>query len=206
MSGMTDNQTLSPAGTTVPAPPVARKERKEITLHGQTLVDDYAWMREKTSPEVTAYLEAENAYLETVMAAAPDEREAILAELRGRIVEDDASVPYRYRDHWYYWRFEAGAQYRLHCRKASLDGAEELLIDGNALAVGHPFFELRAMAVSPNETLLAYDVMSSKHLRGDVNYAWPSAEIAVMGPKGAVEIIFRADIGDAEKISARTRE
>jgi propionyl-CoA carboxylase beta chain len=52
----------------------------------------------------------------------------------------------------------------------------------------------------------AYDVMASKHLRGDVNYAWPTAEIAVMGPKGAVEIIFRQDIGDAEKIAARTRE
>ena len=52
----------------------------------------------------------------------------------------------------------------------------------------------------------AYDVMASKHLRGDVNYAWPSAEIAVMGPKGAVEIIFRTDIGDAEKIAARTEE
>ena len=52
----------------------------------------------------------------------------------------------------------------------------------------------------------AYDVMASKHLRGDVNYAWPTAEIAVMGPKGAVEIIFRGDIGDAEKIEARTEE
>jgi propionyl-CoA carboxylase beta chain len=52
----------------------------------------------------------------------------------------------------------------------------------------------------------AYDVMSSKHLRGDVNYAWPSAEIAVMGPKGAVEIIFRGDIGDSEKIAMRTEE
>jgi propionyl-CoA carboxylase beta chain len=52
----------------------------------------------------------------------------------------------------------------------------------------------------------AYDVMSSKHLRGDVNYAWPSAEIAVMGPKGAVEIIFRGDIGDTQKIEARTQE
>ena len=52
----------------------------------------------------------------------------------------------------------------------------------------------------------AYDVMSSKHLRGDVNFAWPSAEIAVMGPKGAVEIIFRQDIGDEEKITDRTEE
>jgi propionyl-CoA carboxylase beta chain len=52
----------------------------------------------------------------------------------------------------------------------------------------------------------AYDVMSSKHLRGDVNYAWPTAEIAVMGPKGAVEIIFREDIGNAEKIAERTEE
>jgi propionyl-CoA carboxylase beta chain len=52
----------------------------------------------------------------------------------------------------------------------------------------------------------AYDVMSSKHIRGDLNYAWPTAEIAVMGPKGAVEIIFRADIGDAEKTAGRTEE
>ena len=52
----------------------------------------------------------------------------------------------------------------------------------------------------------AYDVMSSKHLRGDVNFAWPSAEIAVMGPKGAVEIIFRADLGDPATIEARTEE
>jgi propionyl-CoA carboxylase beta chain len=52
----------------------------------------------------------------------------------------------------------------------------------------------------------AYDVMSSKHLRGDVNFAWPSAEIAVMGPKGAVEIIFRADLGDTAAIEARTEE
>jgi propionyl-CoA carboxylase beta chain len=52
----------------------------------------------------------------------------------------------------------------------------------------------------------AYDVMSSKHLRGDVNYAWPTAEIAVMGAKGAVEIIFRAEIGDADKIAEKTKE
>ena len=52
----------------------------------------------------------------------------------------------------------------------------------------------------------AYEVMASKHLRGDVNFAWPTAEIAVMGPKGAVEIIFRQDIGDAEKIEKRTEE
>ncbi len=70
-----------------------------------------------------------------------------------------------------------------------------------------------AEATVPKVTLItrkayggAYDVMASKHLRGDVNYAWPTAEIAVMGPKGAVEIIFRADLGDAEKIAARTEE
>ena len=70
-----------------------------------------------------------------------------------------------------------------------------------------------AEATVPKVTLItrkayggAYDVMSSKHLRGDVNFAWPSAEIAVMGPKGAVEIIFRADLGDAAAIEARTEE
>ena len=84
---------------------------------------------------------------------------------------------------------------------------------GGIISHGSKLLYAFAEATVPKVTLItrkayggAYDVMSSKHLRGDVNYAWPTAEIAVMGPKGAVEIIFRADIGDPAKIEARTDE
>ncbi|MFA5496305.1 MAG: carboxyl transferase domain-containing protein, partial [Porticoccaceae bacterium] len=84
---------------------------------------------------------------------------------------------------------------------------------GGIIKHGAKLLYAYAEATVPKITLItrkayggAYDVMSSKHLRGDVNFAWPSAEIAVMGPKGAVEIIFRKDIGDADKIAARTEE
>jgi propionyl-CoA carboxylase beta chain len=84
---------------------------------------------------------------------------------------------------------------------------------GGIIKHGAKLLYAYAEATVPKVTLItrkayggAYDVMASKHLRGDFNYAWPSAEIAVMGPKGAVEIIFRQDIGDAEKIAERTEE
>jgi propionyl-CoA carboxylase beta chain len=84
---------------------------------------------------------------------------------------------------------------------------------GGIIKHGAKLLYAYAEATVPKVTLItrkayggAYDVMSSKHLRGDVNYAWPSAEIAVMGPKGAVEIIFRGEIGDKERIAERTEE
>src|SRR5580704_7765506 len=98
-------------------PPVARKDRKETTIHGVTLSDDYAWLRDKENPDVTAYLEAENAYAESVMAPLAGLREELYDEMLSHVKQTDVSVPYRDGLYWYYTRTEEGLQYAIHCRK-----------------------------------------------------------------------------------------
>ena len=140
-----------------PAPPVARREPHETVLHGDRRVDDYGWMREKSSAEVTAYLEAENAYADVVMAPTTELREKLYAEILGRIKQTDLTVPARQKNHWYYTRTQEGKQYNIWCRRAgSEDGAEEVVLDGNALAQGKEFFALGAYDVSDDGNLLAY--------------------------------------------------
>src|SRR6266436_4356193 len=138
-------------------PPVANKDPKVDTLHGDIRQDDYFWLREKDNPEVTAYLRAENAYTAEVMKPTETFQEALYQELLARIKEDDSSVPYRRGAYFYYSRTERGKQYPIYCRKAgSLDAPEEVTLDLNALAEGHPFFSLGASAVSDDGHLLAY--------------------------------------------------
>jgi oligopeptidase B len=91
--------------------PVARREPKQTPMHGTVLVDDYAWLREKESAEVTAYLDAENAYAETVMAPLSGLREELYEEMLSHIKQTDVSVPYRDGGWWYYSRTEEGLQY-----------------------------------------------------------------------------------------------
>ena len=138
-------------------PPVANKVPKVDTLHGDIRQDDYFWLREKDNPEVTAYLRAENAYTAEVMKPTETFQEALYQELLARIKEDDSSVPYRRGAHFYYSRTEKGKQYPIYCRKAgSLDAPEEVTLDLNAMAEGHPFFSLGAYTVSDDGDLLAY--------------------------------------------------
>ena len=145
-------------------PPVARKEHKETTLHGITLVDDYAWMRDKEDPGVTAYLDAENAYADAVMAPYADLREELYREMLSHIKQTDVSVPYRDGCYWYYSRTEEGLQYAIHCRKRGTfsgpsEGAEEeVFLDGNELAAGRPFFAIGAIDISDDGRWLAYTV------------------------------------------------
>src|SRR6202021_1351208 len=101
----------------IPSSPVARIEHSETTLHGVTLVDDYAWLRDKENPDVTAYLEAENAYAEAVMAPLDGLREKLYQEMLSHVKQTDVSVPYRDGDWWYYTRTEEGLQYAIYCRK-----------------------------------------------------------------------------------------
>ena len=89
----------------------------ELETHGDVRVDEYYWLREREDPEVIAYLEAENEYLDGVMAHTEELQETLFEEIRGRIVEDDSSVPYRDGDYWYYTRYEEGKQYPIHCRR-----------------------------------------------------------------------------------------
>src|SRR5579862_8018279 len=144
-------------------PPVARKEHKETTIHGITLVDDYAWMRDKEDPDVTSYLQAENAYAEEVMAPYAGLREELYREMLSHIKQTDVSVPYRDGGWWYYSRTEEGLQYPRHCRKADGPGApeageEQVILDGNALAEGHSFMAIGGTDVTDDGRWLAYSV------------------------------------------------
>lgn len=139
--------------------PVPRKIPRETRIHGYTLTDDYFWMREKTSAEVLAHLESENAYTESVMAPTRALQEALYAEMLGRIQQTDLSVPARSGAYWYYSRTEEGEQYPVLCRRhGSMDAAEQILLDLNALAEGHQFLSLGAYAVSDDGNWLAFSL------------------------------------------------
>jgi oligopeptidase B len=145
-------------------PPVARKEPTQTSLHGVTLTDDYAWLRDREHPDVTAYLEAENAYAAAVMAPLEELREHLYEEMLSHVKQTDVSVPYRDGHWWYYTRTEEGQQYAILCRKRGKfsgpaeDADEEVILDGNALAQGHAFFAIGATDISDDGRWLAYTV------------------------------------------------
>jgi oligopeptidase B len=139
------------------APPVARVERAETTLHNRTLVDDYGWLREKSSPEVIAYLEAENAYTEAAMKPTEALQNTLYNEMVGHIKETDESLPYPDRGYFYYSRTEQSRQYSIYCRKrSSLDAPEEIILDVNQLAEGEAFMAVGSLSLSDDGNLLAY--------------------------------------------------
>src|SRR6185295_13641131 len=151
--------TVRSMSATPPAgrPPVAQKIPRTDVVHGDVRQADYHWMREKDDPEVTAYLTAENAYTDTVMKPTVAFQESLYAEMLARIKEDDQSVPYRLRGHYYSARTEKGKQYPIYCRKAgSVEAPEQVMLDLNELAQGHPFLSLGAATVSDDGRLLAY--------------------------------------------------
>ncbi len=151
-------------------PPVARKVPTTRTHHGDTIVDDYEWLRDREAPETLSYLEAENAYTEARTAHLAGLRERIFTEIRSRTQETDLSVPYRIHDWWYYGRSEEGKEYGVSCRcpvagpddwtpprlQVGVDvPGEQVILDLNALAEGHDFFSLGTASVSPDGNLLA---------------------------------------------------
>lgn len=140
-------------------PPVAKKIPHRIETHGDVRIDDYFWIREKTNPEVIALLNAENAYTEAALAPESKLRESLFEEMKARLKEDDASVPYKFDDYYYYTRMVPGEQYGVHCRKhLSLNSPEEILLDENALAKGKTYFNLGVFEVSPDHRWLAYSI------------------------------------------------
>jgi oligopeptidase B len=180
-----------------PVPPVAPRIPTERTYHGDTVIDEYAWLADKDSPETVRYLEAENAYTDAMTAGQAGLREEIFAEIKGRTQETDLSVPVRKGGWWYYTRTVAGKQYSVHCRRAiqpgedappaTGDGAplrgEEVLLDGNELAGDSPFFSLGAFDVSPDGKLLAY----STDFAGDERFTLRIKDL-VTGQTAADEI------------------
>lgn len=147
---------------TVSGPPVARVDPRVYTVHGETRVDEYSWLRDRSDPEVIAYLEAENSYTGALMRHTEGLQEQLYQEMRGRIKETDLSVPERIDDYLYYSRTETGSQYPIFCRKrGSLVAPEEILLDQNTLASEHTYFRIGVSEVSPDHRLLAYSVDTS---------------------------------------------
>jgi oligopeptidase B len=139
------------------SPPEAPRRPHVVEIHGERLVDDYFWMRDRADPAVMAYLAAENAYAEALLAPLRPLADTLYREMLGRIKETDVSVPYRDGAFLYYVRTEAGLQYPIYCRKAAVpDAPEQVVLDLNRLAEGHPFLGLGAFAVSDDARLLAY--------------------------------------------------
>ena len=146
---------------TATEPPKAKTVPRKIEAHGETRTDNYFWLREKTNPEVLKYLEAENAYTAETLKDTLPLQEKLYKEILGRIKETDLSVPVRRGEYFYYSRTEAGKQYPIWCRRMGEEGAEQVMLDGNAMAAGLKYFMLGALAPSPDQKLLAYAVDSA---------------------------------------------
>ncbi len=138
-------------------PPEARKEQHKVEIHGDTLVDDYYWMRNKGTPEVESHLKAEREYSETFMQPTAALQAKLYDEMLSRIQQTDTNVPARERGFFYFSRTVEGKQYPIHARrKGSLDAPDEVILDVNALAEGKKYMAVGGMAVSPDGNLLAY--------------------------------------------------
>ena len=145
------------AADNAPAPPIAKKVPHETEINGHKMIDNYYWLREKSNPEVRAYLEKENAYTDAVMKPTEPLQKKLYDEMLSRVKETDVEVPYKEGDYFYYVRTEAGKQYQIRCRKkASMDAPEEVLLDINQMAQGKAFMTIAAFAVSPDGNMLAY--------------------------------------------------
>src|SRR5436189_5541521 len=141
----------------IAASPVTEKKLKFTEINGDRLVDNYFWLREKTSPAVIAHLEAENAYAAAVMKPTEALQEKLYNEILSHIKQTDVNVPYRWGDYFYYSRTKEGLQYPILCRKHNnLDAAEEIVLDVNELAKGQKFMSLGAFVPSDDGNLLAY--------------------------------------------------
>jgi oligopeptidase B len=140
-------------------PPVAKVMPVNLENHGHVRTDNYYWLNQREDPEVVAYLEAENAYTEGVMAHTGGLQQALFEEIRDRIKQTDMTVPYKKDDYFYYTRFEDGKGYPIHCRKkGTLDASEEVMLDVNLMAEGHEFFSVGPFKVSSGQDTLAYPV------------------------------------------------
>lgn len=142
-------------------PPVAKVDAVEISCHGITVTDPYAWLHDPKYPDVTDqrvldYLAAENAYFEAAMAPHEGLTEAIFQELKARIKEDDSSVPVKDGDYLYQWRYEKGDQYKTWLRKPVSGGAEEIVLSEPARAEGHEFYVVGGVRTSPDHERLVW--------------------------------------------------
>ena len=139
-------------------PPIAERKAHAVVSPNGTRDDPYYWLRDDTrsKPEVLDYLRAENAYCDAASAAYRDLTETLSKEIIGRLKQDDSSVPYKYKDYVYSMRYETGKEYPIHVRHPLDADREQVLVDANHEAEGHPFYQLGRRAISPHQDVLAF--------------------------------------------------
>ncbi len=137
--------------------PQAEKKPKELTIHGDTRIDNYYWLNQREDPQVISYLTAENEYLDQVLGHTKDFQEDLYNEIIGRIKQDDQSVPYLDNGYYYITRYEENKEYPIFSRKqGSLDAEEELLLDANVLAESYEYYNVGGRAISLDNKWMAY--------------------------------------------------
>ncbi len=145
-----------------PVPPKAKIVPKNLTLFDDARVDNYFWLKERENPDVIAYLQAENTYMEAIMSHTKPLQEKLYKEMLSRIKETDLTVPEKIGDYYYYTRTQEGDQYKIYCRKKySLYAEEEILLNKNELASGYDFLEIGVFEISPDHNLLAFSIDTS---------------------------------------------
>jgi oligopeptidase B len=190
----------------IPHPPRADKRPVTITRHGHARVDPYAWLRAENwqevmrnpaalSPDIREYLEAENAWFETGMADTKALQETLFREMRGRIKEDDSSVPAPDGPFAYAVRFREGGQHPVYVRSLRDGGPEEVLLDGNALAEGHSYFRIGGASHSPDHARLAwtFDDAGSEFYTLQVRNLASGEELSDVVPDVAGGAVWSAD-------------
>lgn len=137
--------------------PIAIKKPKLLEIHGHQRQDPYYWMNDRENQEVIDYLNAENTYLKEVMEPTEELQQQLFEEMKGRIKEQDESVPYFKSGYYWYTRYEKGSEYPIFCRKlGSLESVEEIILNVNTLAVGKSYFQVGQAATSTNQKILAF--------------------------------------------------
>ena len=157
--------------TTVIVPPIAEKIAKELKIHDDVRIDNYYWLNERENPKVIDFLNAENNYYEDQTAHTKDFQKDLFKEMKGRIKEDDESVPYKKNGYYYITRFETGQQYPIHTRKkGDLKAEEEIIFDVNKMAEGHDYYSLVGLNVSENNLLAAFAVDTISRRQYDMQF------------------------------------
>ncbi|MEA1985978.1 MAG: S9 family peptidase [Candidatus Marinimicrobia bacterium] len=140
-------------------PPIAKKVEKELTIHNDTRIDNYYWLRDREDSNVIKYLEAENKYTDSKMQDTKKLQKKLYDEMVSRIKQTDESVPYKFNGYYYYTRYEKGNEHPIYCRKKeSLKTKEEVLLNANEMAEGFSYFQIGDYSISSNNEILAYSV------------------------------------------------
>ncbi len=140
-------------------PPVAPVKPHTLEMHGDVRIDNYYWLNQREDQEVLDYLNAENEYYQKLTAHTKPLQEALFEEMKSRIKEDDASVPYKYNGYWYITRYEKGKDYPIYARrKEMMEAPEEILFDCNVMAEGHSYFHLSGLSISEDNKWASFGV------------------------------------------------